>query len=47
MGGLATDMENYTGSKLSDDASQYASDEQSYAQPGPSGDPENTAYATR
>ena len=46
MGGLATDMENYSGSNLSDNASQYASDEQSYAQPGPSGDPENTAFAT-
>jgi hypothetical protein len=46
MGGLATDMENYSGSNLSDNASQYASDEQSYAQQGPSGDPENTAFAT-
>ena len=45
LGGLALDMKNYTGSQLSDDASQFASDEESYSQPGPSGGPQDTAYA--
>jgi hypothetical protein len=45
MGGMALDMENYSGSQLADDAAQYASDEQEYAQPGPSGDANNTAFA--
>jgi hypothetical protein len=45
LGGVALDMKNYQGSQLSTDAGQFASDEQSYESPGPSGDPADTAYA--
>ena len=45
MSGLGTDMENYSGNQLATDANQFASDEQSYDSPGPSGDTEDTAYA--
>ena len=45
LGGVALDMENYQGSQLATDAGQFASEEQSYQMPGPSGDPENTAFA--
>jgi len=45
MGGLALDIKNYSGNSLADDSNQFANDEESYASPGPSGDPENTAYA--
>jgi hypothetical protein len=38
-------MENYSGNQLATDAGQFASDQQSYSQPGPAGGPQNTAYA--
>jgi len=43
---MASDMENYHGSKLSDDAEQFYSDEQSYNPGGTDFGPEDTSYAT-
>jgi hypothetical protein len=43
---MATELQNYSGTKLADDASQFVSDEQSYNPGQTDFGPEDTSYAT-